>query len=175
MLLKLVGHVLPGLGVGRGIFLGCYIGPGLCEFRIQAQELLEAGLSVGLDRFHRTFGLANPAVDALVGMNDEHVGALVEAVHRTHLHAVHVLEFNATFDDDVSHYALSGWAALSSARPSIRQGMRRWCGKKRVKTRPRPANARSPGARAWSAGRLPAAVGRPGRSRAVPADRAEVP
>jgi hypothetical protein len=39
-------------------------------------------------------------------MDDEHVFAFVEAVHRTHFHAVHVFTFDAIIDDDVSHSAL---------------------------------------------------------------------
>jgi hypothetical protein len=78
---------------------------------LRLRILLKPGLGIRLDRVDRTFRLANAAVDALVGMNDEHVGALVEAVHRAHFHAIHVLAFNATFDDDVSHYSLSGRAA----------------------------------------------------------------
>src|SRR5207248_4612244 len=55
------------------------------------------------DRLDRAFGLADAAIDALVGMDDEHVLALVEAVDRTDLDAIHVLAANAGFGDDVSH------------------------------------------------------------------------
>ena len=65
----------------------------------------ENGLRVriGQDGLRRALGLAHPAVDALVGMDDEHVVAFVEAVHGTHFHAVHVLALDAVFGDDVSH------------------------------------------------------------------------
>src|SRR5262249_10129934 len=36
-------------------------------------------------------------------MNDEHVGAFIEAVDRTHLHAVHVFALDAVFGNDVVH------------------------------------------------------------------------
>src|SRR5688500_20409886 len=36
-------------------------------------------------------------------MDDEHVVAFVEAVDRTHLHAVQVFALNAVFGDDVGH------------------------------------------------------------------------
>jgi hypothetical protein len=39
-------------------------------------------------------------------MDDEHVLALVEAVHGTHLDAIHVLALNAALDDDVGHHKL---------------------------------------------------------------------
>ena len=53
----------------------------------------------------RTFRLAHAAVDALVGMDDEHVLAFVEAVDRTHLHAVHVFALDAVVGDDEGHGA----------------------------------------------------------------------
>ena len=54
-------------------------------------------------RLGRAFRFADAAVDAFVGMDDEHVLALVEAVHRTHLHAIHVFALDAILDDDVGH------------------------------------------------------------------------
>src|SRR5262249_34749341 len=50
----------------------------------------------------------NPTVDALVGMNDEHVLALVEAVDRAHLHAIREFALYAVFVDNVGHGGLSG-------------------------------------------------------------------
>src|SRR5260370_40181185 len=63
----------------------------------------QVGLSVRLDRLGRAFRLADAAVDALVGVNDQHVGALVEAVHRADLHAVHVLTLYAVLDNHIGH------------------------------------------------------------------------
>jgi hypothetical protein len=54
-----------------------------------------------LDRVHRAFRLAHPAIDAFVWVDDEHVLALVEAVHGAHLDAVHGLATNAALIDDV--------------------------------------------------------------------------
>jgi hypothetical protein len=36
-------------------------------------------------------------------MDDEHILALVEAIHGAHLDAIHVFALDATFDDDISH------------------------------------------------------------------------
>jgi len=44
-----------------------------------------------------------PAVDALVGVDHQHVLALVEAVDGADLDAVHVLALDAVFGDDVGH------------------------------------------------------------------------
>jgi hypothetical protein len=40
-------------------------------------------------------------------MDDEHVLALIEAIYRAYLNAIHVFAFDATFDNDVRHYTLS--------------------------------------------------------------------
>ncbi len=69
--------------------------PNLAVFAVQLQPGI--GLRVGIrqNRLRRTFDFANAAVDALIRVNDQHVFALVEAVHGAHLHAVHGLAFNA--------------------------------------------------------------------------------
>ena len=54
------------------------------------------------------FGLAHAAIDALIGMDDEHVLALVEAVDRADLHAIHVLALDAVVGDDEGHGKLLG-------------------------------------------------------------------
>src|SRR5690606_6321631 len=46
---------------------------------------------------------AQGAVDALVGIDHQEVRALVETVHRTHLHAVGVLAADAVLGDDEGH------------------------------------------------------------------------
>jgi hypothetical protein len=46
-------------------------------------------------------------------VNDEHVLAFIEAVHRTDLDTVHVLTFDAAFIDDVGQLRL-----LPAARPA---------------------------------------------------------
>src|SRR5665811_2567394 len=48
------------------------------------------------------------AIDALFRVNDEHVFAFVEAIDRTHLHAVHVFALDAVVGDDIGHGALRG-------------------------------------------------------------------
>ena len=60
---------------------------------------------IGLNRVGRAFRLADAAVDAFVGMDDEHVLAFVEAVDGTNLDAIHLLALNAVVRDDVGHIA----------------------------------------------------------------------
>ena len=54
----------------------------------------------------RAFRLADAAVDADLRIDDEHVLALVEAIDRADLHAVHEFAFDAGFGDDISHDVL---------------------------------------------------------------------
>jgi hypothetical protein len=51
------------------------------------------------------FRYADPAIDELVGMDDEHVLAFIEAVHRTHFDAIHNLATNAVLVDDIGQLA----------------------------------------------------------------------
>src|SRR6266446_5637414 len=79
----------PFVGVlGRRLLAG-NVRPGRRVFAIELKPLLSHRLAVGNDRFDRALGLAYPAIDALVGMDDEHVLALVKAIDRAHLDAIH--------------------------------------------------------------------------------------
>src|SRR5436305_875434 len=99
-----------GAGLGREIFvvlarlaLAGDVGPLRRESRVELEPLFEPALGIGQDRLGRAFGLAHPAVDALAGVDDEHVLALVETVDRTHLDAIHVLAADAGVGDDIGH------------------------------------------------------------------------
>ena len=65
-------------------------------------------LLLGEDRLDRAFRLAQRAIDALVRVDHQEVRALVEAVHRADLHAVHVLALDAVFGNDERHANSSG-------------------------------------------------------------------
>src|SRR2546428_4053468 len=60
-------------------------------------------LVLGEDRLHRTHRLTRPAVDALVGMDEELRVALVNAIDGAHLHAGLVLDVDAGFSDHIRH------------------------------------------------------------------------
>src|SRR6478609_5080902 len=102
-LLEFTFHALEILGVGRGFLLLGDVGPALGKFGIHLQPFFQAGLGVGLDGVGRAFGFAHAAVDAFVGMDDQHVLALVETVDGADLNAVGIFAFYAGFSDDVSH------------------------------------------------------------------------
>src|SRR5437660_4867326 len=99
--LEFVRLPLPLLRVGWGRFFDRNIWPDFRVFRIQRQPFLKPRLGVGLDRVDRALRLAHPAIDAFVRLDDEHVFALVEAVHGAHFDAVHSFAANATLVDDV--------------------------------------------------------------------------
>src|SRR6266478_5328798 len=107
--LEFVRLPLPLLIVGWGRFFDRNIWPDFRVFRIQRQPFLKPRRGVGLDRIDRTFRLAHPAIDAFVRVDDEHVLALVEAVHRAHFDAVHRFAPNTCLVDDVGQLSvLSG-------------------------------------------------------------------
>jgi hypothetical protein len=106
ILCEFIRHVHKVVGIRRCGLLPCDIGPDLRIFGINFKPLFETGLGIRLDRVDRAFRLANTAIDAFVGVDDEHVLTLVEAVHRAHFDAVRVLATNAALVDDVGQLSL---------------------------------------------------------------------
>src|SRR5215212_5984030 len=98
--IELGGLAVELLGVRRSVLLLRDVGPALGQIGVQLEPLLQPRLRIRLDGLGRAFRLADSAIDALVGMNDEHVLALVEAIDRTHLDTVHVLALDAVLGDD---------------------------------------------------------------------------
>src|SRR5262245_29527837 len=99
--LEFVRLPLPLLRVRRGRFFDRNIWPDSCVFRVQRQPFLKPGFAISLDGVDGAFRFANATVDAFVRMDDEHVLALVEAVHGAHLDAVHGFAANAAIVNDV--------------------------------------------------------------------------
>src|SRR4051794_20830425 len=91
------------VGVGRAVLLARDVRPFGGETGVELEPLLEPGFGVRQDRLGRAFRLAYPAVDALVGVDDQHHFALVEAVDGADLDAVHIFAFDAGVGDDVGH------------------------------------------------------------------------
>src|SRR6478736_1514813 len=73
VLCEFVGHA--DKRIGRCRFLSRDVGPNRRVLAVEVEPLFEAGLRVWLDGVHGAFRLAHTAVDALVGVNDEHVSA----------------------------------------------------------------------------------------------------
>src|SRR5262249_23198512 len=142
----LVLLLLELLRLGQRILLLTDVGPRLGVLGV---DLLVLGPLLGevrlrKDRLGGTDGLARSAVDALVGVDDQHVRALVEAVDGAHLDAVGVLALHATVGNHVGHADESPWrgdsrgAARTPAFPGslVETVSARGC--------PGPASARRP-------------------------------
>ena len=56
-------------------------------------------LHIGRRTLQRAFGFADATVDAFIGVDHQHILALVEAIHRADLDAVHVFAPNAGLRD----------------------------------------------------------------------------
>src|SRR5215470_8300222 len=113
ILLVLVFFVLEIIGVGRRLTLAGDVGPVGGHGAVELKPLLQALLGVGQDRVGRAFGLTHAAVDAFVGIDDQHVLALVEAVHGADFDAVHVLALDASLGHDIGHQRLQQRAAAA--------------------------------------------------------------
>src|SRR5436853_2194045 len=114
-MLKLAGFAFPVLVVGRRVALHRDIRPDLRILGIQLDEFLQPRFGVRLDRFDRAFRLAYAAIDAFVRVDDEHVLALVEAVHGADRYAIHQFATDTAIVDDVGHTNSGRKHALASA------------------------------------------------------------
>ena len=96
--------------IGQWVFLLGDVREGFRKFRIDLYEiLLIIGQFIfGEYRIDRALWLTQSAVDAFIRMDDEHVGAFVETVHRAHLDAIREFAFDAVFDNDKGHQARPG-------------------------------------------------------------------
>src|SRR4051794_32285144 len=156
-LAHLAGLALPILGIGRGFALDRNIRPDLGIFGVELEQFFQARLGVGLDRLDRAFRFAYAAIDAFVRMDDQHVRALVKAVHGADRNAIHVLALDATIVDDVRH---SGSGAIFSRLLAQRPNARKACRFGRLPARSSgfnrdPESGRLRGAPAWSGARSP--------------------
>jgi hypothetical protein len=101
----LVFDLRPLVGVGgRGLTLDDGL-PAGGQLLVPGDPLLlvVGHVVLGEDGLHRAFRHAQGAVDALVGVDHQHVRPLPEAVHGADIHAVGVLALDAALGDDVSH------------------------------------------------------------------------
>src|SRR5689334_18926769 len=73
------------------------------DLLVLRDEALEVRRDVffGIDRTHRALRLARAAVDAFVGVDEQLVLALVDAIHGTDIDTGTILHTNAGFGDDV--------------------------------------------------------------------------
>ncbi len=106
MFFVFVEHALPIVGVGG---MGNHtrdIWPEIRIFMVDLNPFISAGLAVGEDGLGWTFRFTNSAVDAFVGVDDEHVLALVETIHRTYFDAISVFALDTKVIDKIGHFLL---------------------------------------------------------------------
>src|SRR4051794_40726618 len=60
------------VGVGRAVLLACDVRPLRRKFGVELGPFLEPAFRIGKDRLGGAFGLAHSAIDALVGVDDQH-------------------------------------------------------------------------------------------------------
>ena len=89
--------------IGRCFLLGSDVRPFLGILPVELEPFLETWLSIWFYCLYRAFGFAYATVDALVGVDDEHILALVKTIDGADLDAVRELTFDAVLIDDVGH------------------------------------------------------------------------
>ena len=98
------------IGGRKRVFLRDDDRPKLGILAVELDPFLHVRFGVGSDRIRRAFGLADAAVNAFVWMNDEHVLAFIETVHRADFDAVGVFASDAGVIHDIGH----GYVSISS-------------------------------------------------------------
>src|SRR5580658_474077 len=102
-LLVFAADVFERIGIGRGFAFTRDVRPIRRIVAIEADPAFRLLITVRDNRVDRAFRLAHAAIDAFVGVDDQHTFTLVEAIDGAHLDAIHVLAFDAGFGDDIGH------------------------------------------------------------------------
>ena len=96
--------------LGKRVFLGDDHRPKLGILTIELDPFFGVWFGIRADSVCRALGFAHTAVDAFIGVDDQHVLAFVETIDRANLHAVGVFALNAGVVDDVGHGGVSSLA-----------------------------------------------------------------
>ncbi len=91
------------LGTFRGVALDGDVWPFWCVFGVELEPAFKARFRIRIYGVGGAFGFANATVDAFIRMDDQHVFAFVETIHRADFHAVHILALDAVLGDDIGH------------------------------------------------------------------------
>ncbi len=104
MLFKLTFKSFEIIGI-FGRFAACrYIRPFGAIFCIQLQPLFQPRFGIGQNRFGGAFGFANAAIDALAGVDDQHIVAFVKTIDRANFHTVHIFAADAGIGNHIGHW-----------------------------------------------------------------------
>ena len=107
-LIELVRLAIPLVGIGRRFpALGDYR-PDLDHLGIQRDEsaLNIRHVILGKDGLSRTLGHAKGAINALLRVNCQKIGAFVKAIDGTDIDAIGIFALDTVLGNDVSHFAL---------------------------------------------------------------------
>ena len=109
---NLAFNVFPVVGVRQGWFtLGDALpafGAGQFDVQFDESELVCWHVFFGVNGVDWAFRDADGAIDAFIGVDDQHVRAFAEAVNRAHVHTVGVFAFDTGFRNDMGHGVLRG-------------------------------------------------------------------
>ena len=117
ILLELSGLAIHLLGLRQRLLLDRDIRPDGGIFGVDLQPFVEARLGIRLDRLGGTFRFADAAIDAFVGVDDEEILALVEAVDGADFHAIGVFALDAIVGHDIGHEELQDFHADGAGQP----------------------------------------------------------
>ena len=103
--MDLILYTVPCCCIGGGVFLFGNVGPYFGEFGVDLEEyfLSFGDLIFCEDCAYGTLRLTEGAVDALIWVDHEEVGAFIETVYRTNLYTVCVFALDAVVADDKGH------------------------------------------------------------------------
>jgi hypothetical protein len=102
-LIVFVRNILPFIGVrGIGLFAR-NIWPGYGIFSVKFQPEFSWRLAIWNDCLDWAFRFTYSAIDAFIGVNNQHVLTLVETVDGADLHTIHIFAADARFCDNISH------------------------------------------------------------------------
>jgi hypothetical protein len=103
ILLQLTLFAVAFFGFGEWVFFAHDDGPHFGILAVEFDPFFRARIGIGADGIGGAFGLADAAIDAFVGVDDQHILALVEAIYRANLDAVGIFAGDAGIIDDVGH------------------------------------------------------------------------
>jgi hypothetical protein len=106
MIRELIRHAFPLYSVRWRLALAGNIGPSFRVLAIELNPLFGTWFGIRLDRIHRTLRLTHTAIDALVRVDNQHVGPDIETVDGANFYAIHMLTFDALVINDVRHWRL---------------------------------------------------------------------
>ena len=104
-LVQLCLDVFPVIGIGKGGFGFGNRGPIARQVGIDLDKLLLVAWNIvlGINGIDGALWNANRAIDALIGIDYQEIGAFAKAVYWANIHAVSVFAAYAGFGNDVSH------------------------------------------------------------------------